>query len=105
MTSPILLISALGVRGGVRRRRESVVVWDLRSVVAAEMAGRGPVGRSWGPEREVEVVVGVVVSEEEKWESRDWVVCRREMSFGRSFGGGAMVGGLVHGARGWLGEN
>lgn len=41
VTSAILEIMAEGVRGGVRRRRESVVVCDLRSVVVDFITSRG----------------------------------------------------------------
>lgn len=41
LTSPIFAITAEGVRGGVMRRRERVVVWDLRSVVVALTASMG----------------------------------------------------------------
>lgn len=41
VTSPILITSAEGVRGGLIRRSERVVVCDLSSVVEALMASRG----------------------------------------------------------------
>ncbi len=41
VTSPILAMRAEGVRGGVRRRRERVVVWDFRRVVEAWIIARG----------------------------------------------------------------
>jgi hypothetical protein len=41
LASPIFVISAEGVRGGVRRRSESVVVWDFSSVVQAFVTSSG----------------------------------------------------------------
>jgi hypothetical protein len=66
LTSPIFVISALGVRGGVSRRSESVVVCDLRSVVAAWMAVRGPLGRSAGAMLE-SAAAGVFEGVREVW--------------------------------------
>jgi hypothetical protein len=45
LTSPILLISAEGVRGGLMRRSERVVVWERRRVTVAFMTSSG-LGRS-----------------------------------------------------------
>lgn len=73
VTSPIFAISALGVKGGVRRRRERVVVWDFKRVVAAWIAARGPVGRSCA----VKLFEVSVEGEARVWEkcaSRVWVV-------------------------------
>ena len=41
VTSPIFAIIAEGVRGGLMRRRDSVVVCDLRSLVEALITSRG----------------------------------------------------------------
>lgn len=41
LTSPILVMSAEGVRGGVRRSSERVVVCDLSSFVEALTTSRG----------------------------------------------------------------
>ena len=79
VTSPIFAIRALGVRGGVRRSSESVVVCDFRRVVAAWIAVRGPLGRSGAS---VEVFASFEgVREVWKWVRRVCVVCVREMSF------------------------
>lgn len=95
VTSPIFAIRALGVRGGVRRSSESVVVCDFRRVVAAWIAVRGPLGRSGAS---VEVFASFEgVREVWKWVRRVCVVCVREMSFWMSFGG-AIVGRRLHAA-------
>lgn len=84
-------MSALGVRGGVRSSRESVVVCDFRRVVAAWMAVSGPLGRSGASLLLVDLSVG---GAREVWKCarRVCVVCVREMSLGRSFGGGMLDG-------------
>lgn len=70
------------------------MVWDFRSVVAAWIAGRGPVGRSCGVVVEG-VVVGGDASEVWKCERSVWVVFVREMRFWRSLGGAILVHGAV----------
>lgn len=98
VTSPIFAIRALGVRGGVRRSRESVVVCDFRRVVAAWIAVRGPLGRSGAS---VEVLFEIFEGVREVWKCarRVCVVCVREMSFWMSFGGAMVV--VVGAVRSW----
>ena len=87
-TSPIFSIKALGVKGGVSKRSERVVVCDLRSVVAAWMAVSGPFGRSEASARVLVVfsVEGEGAREVWKWVRRVWVVRVRDISFCISFG-------------------
>lgn len=97
-TSPIFEIRALGVRGGVRSRRDKVVVCDFRRVVAAWMAAMG-LGMSCaalvaGVEVAVVVEFGLEVegaSEDWKCERRVCVVCVRDMRVWRSFGGAILA--------------
>ena len=91
VTSPILAMSALGVKGGVRSSSESVVVCDFRRVVAAWMAVSGPLGRS-GASLLLLVEALFVGGAREVWKCarRVCVVCVREMSLGRSLGGGIL---------------
>ena len=85
-------MSALGVRGGVRSSKESVVVCDFRRVVAAWMAVSGPLGRSGASLLLVEDLFVGGAREIWKCARRVCVVCVREMSLGRSFGGGMLDG-------------
>jgi len=91
LTSPILDVMADGVKGGVSRRSESVVVCDFSSVVHAFTRSRRP-GASVVPA--VEGVAGAVgASDDWKCARRVWVVLQRSASAARSVGF-AMVGRL-----------
>ena len=73
-----------------------MVVCDLRSVVAAWMAVRGPLGRSAGAMLE-SAAAGVLEGVREVWKCvrRVCVVWVREMSLGMSFGGGIVASAVM----------
>jgi hypothetical protein len=100
LTSPIFCITAEGVRGGVRRRRERVVVCERRRVVVAFIVSGGfGVGVVGVGEEGVEVRADREEAVREDWKCvrRFWEVLVRVMRDCRSAGGfvGLDFGGIV----------
>ena len=93
LTSPIFVIIAEGVRGGVKRRSESVVVCDLRSVVVILTISSGVA--SAVELGSVESAFDVAAREDWKCASSVCVVLVTLMRFCMEFSGVLDFGGMA----------